>query len=90
MFEELNIPIAYSEVFLAVKQLKNGASAGPDLLFNEFYKKGTHILTNYIHSLFIKIFEIGYFPDKWSEGYIVPIFKKGEKMNHRIIAVSPF
>ena len=79
MFEELNIPIAYSEVLLAVKQLKNGAGAGPDLLLNEFYKKGTNILTNYIHSLFNKIFELGYFPDKWSEGFIVPIFKKGDK-----------
>ena len=38
MFEELNIPISYSEILLAVKQLRNGASAGPDLLLNEFLK----------------------------------------------------
>ena len=38
MFEELNIPLSYSEVLLAVKQLKNEASAGPDLLLNEFSK----------------------------------------------------
>ena len=79
MFDEINIPISYSEILIAVKQLKNGASAGPDLLLNEFLKKGTNILTNYIHRLFNKIFELGYFPDKWSEGFIVPIFKKGDK-----------
>lgn len=24
------------------------------------------------------IFQVGYFPQKWSEGHIVPIFKKGD------------
>ena len=67
LFEELNIPLSYSEILLAVKQLKNEASAGPDLLLNEFFKNGTSILMTYIHHLFNKIFEIGYFPDKWSE-----------------------
>ena len=79
MFEELNIPLSYSEVLLAVKQLKNEASAGPDLLLNDVFKNGTSILMTYIHRLFNKIFEIGYFPDKWSEGFIVPIHKKGDK-----------
>ena len=79
MFDEINIPISYSEILIGVKQLKNGASAGPDLLLNEFFKNGTNILTNYIHCLFNKIFENGYFPDKWSEGFIVHIFKKGDK-----------
>ena len=79
MFEELNIPLSYSEVLLAVKQLKNEASAGPDLLLNEFFKNGTSILMTYLHRLFNKIFEIGYFPDKWSEGFIVLIHKKGDK-----------
>ena len=37
IFEELNIPISYSEILLAVKQLRNGASAGPDLLLNNFF-----------------------------------------------------
>ena len=69
----------YSEVLLAVKHLKNEASAGPDLLLNEFFKNRTSILMTYIHCRFNKIFEIGYFPDKWSEGVIVPIHKKGDK-----------
>ena len=36
----------------------------------------------YIRRLFNKIFEIGYFPDKWSEGFIVPIHKKGDTNEH--------
>ena len=37
-----------------------------------------------------KIFELGYFPEKWSEGYIIPIFKKGdtnEPSNYRGITL---
>ena len=32
-----------------------------------------------MHSLFNKIFELGYFPEQWTEGHIIPIFKKGDK-----------
>ena len=35
-------------------------------------------MISYIQNLFNKIFEIGYFPEKWSEGFIIPIFKKGD------------
>ena len=38
---------------------------------------GKHVLAPILLSLFNKIFEIGYFPTSWSEGYIVPIQQKG-------------
>ncbi|MEW8548380.1 MAG: reverse transcriptase family protein, partial [Candidatus Thiodiazotropha sp.] len=79
MFDELNVEISLLEINSAVKQLKNGKSAGPDLFLNEFFKNGTNTLLNYVHKLFNRIFEIGYFPDKWSDGFIIPIFKKGDK-----------
>ena len=90
MFNELNVEISYEEIKKAVKQLRNGASAGPDLYINEFFKNGTDIMINYIYMLFNKIFELGYFPEKWSEGYIIPIFKKGdtnEPSNYRGITL---
>ena len=34
-------------------------------------------LSNYLVNLFNKILDIGYFPDSWSDGYIIPIHKKG-------------
>ena len=79
MFEELNEPISMEEIKTGVHQLRNGASSGQDLFLNEFLKNGTNSLKNYLHNLFNKIFELGYFPEDWSEGLIVPIFKKGEK-----------
>ena len=44
---------------------------------NEVFKNGYDIMINYMHVLINKIFELGYFPEKLSEGFIIPIFKKG-------------
>ncbi|MCG8045176.1 MAG: reverse transcriptase family protein [Candidatus Thiodiazotropha taylori] len=79
IFDELNEPIELGEVQTAIKELRNGASAGPDLLLNEFLKHGSEILVAFIHRLFNHIFDLGYFPEAWSEGFIVPIHKKGDR-----------
>ena len=39
MFEELNGAITYLEIKKAVKQLRNGVSAGSDLFLNDFFQK---------------------------------------------------
>lgn len=78
MFDELNGEISRTELLAAIKQLRNGASSGPDLWLNEFFKNGTESLMNYLHTLFNKLFLLGYFPESWSEGFIVPVFKKGD------------
>ena len=78
MFDELNSEILRSELLTAIKQLRTGASSGPDLLLNEFFKNGSETLVTYLHNLFNKLFKMGYFPENWSEGFIVPIFKKGD------------
>ena len=59
--------------------MKNGVSAGPGLILNEFLKHRTNGLLHYLLNLYYTLFEIGYFPESWPEGYIVPIFKKGDK-----------
>ena len=79
MFEELNLLISLEEIKKGVRELQNGASAGPDLFLNEFLKKGTNSLITYMHDLFNKIFEMGYFPERWTEGHTIPIYKKGDK-----------
>ena len=79
LFEELNIPIQMEEYRKALKQLRNSKSAGPDFLLNEFFKHGSDALNTYILNLFNNAFEIGYFPESWSEGFIIPIHKKGDK-----------
>ena len=78
MFHELNMERLRTELLTAIKQLHNGASSGPDLLVNEFFKNGSEALIHYLHVLFNKLIQIGYFPEKWFEGFIIPIFKKGD------------
>ena len=55
-------------------------SAGPDLLLNEVLKHGSDTLITYtsILQLFNKAFDLGYFPESWSEGIIIPVHKKGD------------
>ena len=77
IFEELNLDFTQEEVLNAIKQLKLNKSGGPDYLINEFIIYGKHIFTNTLCKLFNKIFETGCFPDEWTEGFIIPLHKKG-------------
>ncbi|MCG8047974.1 MAG: reverse transcriptase family protein, partial [Candidatus Thiodiazotropha endolucinida] len=81
MFEELDHEISFDEINKAVKTLKNSKSGGPDLILNEFLKYGINSLRPYLHRLFNVILTTGVFPSCWGEGYIVPLFKKGDAEN---------
>ena len=90
MFVELNIGISHEEILNAIKQLKLNKSSGPDMLINEFFVHGKCILAPTLCILFNKIFDKGHFPEEWSEGYIVPLHKKGsinEVENYRGITL---
>ena len=81
MFEELNSVISEEEIVKAIKELKLNRSAGPDLLINEFFIYGKDVLLRVLNMLFNKIFELGYFPESWSEGHVIPLHKKGSINN---------
>ena len=48
-----------------------------NLLINEYFVEASDIIASHQVDLFNAIFESGYFPEKWTEGIIVPVFKKG-------------
>ena len=77
MFSELNVEITFSEIENALRQLKLGRSGGPDLFINEFLYYGKEALLNTLHTMFNNIFKLGYFPESWSEGLVIPLHKKG-------------
>ena len=66
----LESEISHAEIECACKQLKNNRSGGADFLINEFLKYG------FLFSTFNTIFDVGYFQDMWTEGYIIPLHKK--------------
>ena len=90
MFDELNVAISEEELLKSIKQLKTNKSSGPDRLINEFFIHGKNVLLPIVLCLFNKIFENGSFPEGWSEGYIIPLHKKGSRFeaeNYRGISL---
>ena len=51
------------------------------MFLNEFVMHGKLILSKYLLVLFNNIFELGYFHKAWSEGFVVPLHKKGSLNN---------
>ena len=77
MFSELDLPFSEDDVLKGISNLNLGKSAGPDRILNEFLIYGKHKFSTTLVKLFNKLLVLEYFPEKWTEGYIVPIHKKG-------------
>ena len=75
--DDLDKPISKDEILTAIRKLKNGKAAGPDGLIGEFYKFAATEIIDYLHELFNKLFDNGFYPNDWSESIILPLFKKG-------------
>ena len=74
-YHELDTNITYDEVYTAIKSMKCGKSPGYDMLLNELFIFGKDVLTTSITRIFNHILNVGYFPQCWSEGVIVPLHK---------------
>ena len=46
-------------------------------MLNEFFIYGKNEMINCVYAIFNKVLDLGIFPDSWSEGFIVPLHKKG-------------
>ena len=79
MFHELNIMLSEQEIRVAINQLKLGKSCGPDNVINELFRYGVDALLPYLLKLYNTVFDSGCFPEKWTDGFIVPLHKKGSK-----------
>ncbi len=87
----LDEPFTVHDIERAVHHLKSGKVAGEDNIKSDYilceFKKFKHVLT----LLFNKLYTCGYYPDIWSTGIIVPIFKSGdthEPGNYRPITLT--
>uniref|UniRef100_A0AAV2JSU2 Reverse transcriptase domain-containing protein n=1 Tax=Knipowitschia caucasica TaxID=637954 RepID=A0AAV2JSU2_KNICA len=66
------------EIHSAIKQLKNGKSAGPDSIPAEALKAEVDTCVELFYPLFIKIWEEEEIPAEWKEGYLIKLPKKGD------------
>ena len=87
----LNSKITVEEIYLRVKDLKNGKACGMDTILNEFIKATFNKLKLLYVELFNRILNTGQIPEAWTIGKIMPIYKnkgdKGDFDNYRGITI---
>ena len=84
------IPITNEEIVKTIKKFKKSKSPGSDMILNEYFIFSCDIIADRISRLFNFILDSGTFPDKSSEGLIIPVFKKGnacDPQNYRGITL---
>ena len=74
--DELDEPISEGEVLKAINSLKNNKSCSDDMILNEFLKASKEILLSLYTMIFNLVLDSGQIPEKWTDGYIVPIYKQ--------------
>ena len=77
----LDADITEEEIRKAVKQTKNGKSAGPDGIINEFLKLSLPHLLPLWQKYFNRILKCNQVPDDWLIGLLVPIYKNKGDIN---------
>ena len=77
-FSELDKPITSKEIQDVILKLKRNKAFAGDQLLNEYFIESCDILLGHLVDLFNGILNSGHFPDQWSQGIIVPLFKKND------------
>ncbi len=88
--ECLDEDFTFYEIECNIKGLKHNKSPGYDNILNECLIYGRGTLLETILLIFQHLYNSSYYPEKWSEGIIIPIYKKGDKMlpeNYRAITL---
>ena len=76
---QLTSPFTAKEVGDGIaKFLKNGKAVATDLLSNELIRTTNDIITPFLVALFNKLLDLEIYPDEWSLGIILPLFKSGD------------
>ena len=74
-------PPTLVEVSAAITSLKNNKAFGPDNIPAELLKMGGEELTKVMHQMILQIYNSETMPETWLEGTIVPLHKKGDKLD---------
>jgi hypothetical protein len=62
-------------------RLVNGKAAGENGIVAEFLKAGTPLFVGRLESFFKSVWEGEIVPKDWLSGVVIPLHKKGDKMN---------
>ena len=76
--ESLDREITAQEVDYVITHLQRNKSPGADNILNECLISGKENLIHLITLIFNILYNTSTFPEQWSEGIVIPIFKKGD------------
>jgi hypothetical protein len=76
--EQLDGHITSDEVKKAINKLSSGKACGFDGILSEMLKCGGEPVVTFLVDFFNYIFYSGQYPEVWTKGIIVPIYKKGD------------
>ena len=79
--EDLDREITLEEVSKTISSLQRNKSCDYDKNVADFFIDSKDIISPYLVHIFNHIFNSGVYPDSWSKGVLVPIYKKGNKSN---------
>jgi len=77
-FEELDKAFTFEEIQKVIHSLKRNKAYGIDCLPNEYFMESYDIIGGHLVDLFNTVLNSGFFPEKWSEGIILPLHKHSD------------
>ncbi len=75
--EELDRPITINDVHAAIKSLSRNKASSSDYLINEYFLATSDIIAGHLVDIFNMVYNSGHFPEMWTKGVIIPVYKKG-------------
>ena len=87
---ELDAPISVIEIMNTIKSFKRNKSQDLENNVTDFFIECNDFISPYLCIIYNEIFNSGSYPEAWSKGIDIPIFKKGNKhdpANYRAITL---
>ena len=87
----INVPICNTELLESSASLKTDKAMYPDYISNDAIKYGIHVLEAPLLHLYNQVLNSSCFPYIWSDGLIIPLHKKNDKLcvdNYRGLIIS--
>ena len=79
--DQLDRPFTEDEIKKTISCLKRNKSPDFENIVADFFLDSKDFIARFLTVLFNHIYDSGVYPESWSKGFIVPIYKKGDTSN---------
>ena len=78
---ELELEPSLEEVIKCLNKLKSGKAAGISGIVAEMLKAGGQLVAEKLWKFFVRVWDEVGVPKDWESGIVMPLFKKGDRMD---------